>query len=80
MTQVPPKIELRDDQIIISNLQIRLFEASDYLHQLPDYDREAACVKAFEMGFFCLQRTENLNDTQFVKQQFNALLNVRIQV
>ena len=75
MTQVPPKIELREDRIIISNLEIRLFEASDYLHQLPDYDREAACVKAFEMGFFCLQRTENLNDTQFVKQQFNALLN-----
>ena len=75
MTQVPSKIELRDDRIIISNLIIRLFEASDYLHQLPDYDREAACIKAFEMGFFCLQRTENLNDTQFVKQQFNALLN-----
>ncbi|MDZ7955894.1 hypothetical protein [Nostoc sp. DedQUE09] len=75
MTQVPPKIELRDDQIIINNLEIRLFEASDYLHQLPDYEREAACIKAFEMGFFCLQRTENLNDTQFVKQQFNALLN-----
>ncbi|MBD2247730.1 hypothetical protein [Nostoc sp. FACHB-888] len=75
MTQVPPKIELRDDRIIISNLIIRLFEASDYLHQLPDYEREAACIKAFEMGFFCLQRTENLNDTQFVKQQFNALLN-----
>lgn len=75
MSKIPPQIELRDDCIVINNLQIRLFEASDYLHQLPDYEREAACIKAFEMGFFCLQRTENLNDTQFVKQQFNALLN-----
>ncbi|MDZ8227881.1 MULTISPECIES: hypothetical protein [unclassified Nostoc] len=75
MSRIPPQIELRDDCIVIRNLQIRLFEASDYLHQVPDYEHEAACVKAFEMGFFCLQRTENLNDTQFVKQQFNALLN-----
>ena len=75
MSEIPPQIELRDDRIIISNLEIRLFEANDYLHQLPDYEHEAACVKAFEMGFFCLQRTENLNDTQFVKQQFTALLN-----
>ena len=75
MSKIPPQIELRDDCIFINNLQIRLFEASDYLHQLPDYEREAACIKAFEMGFFCLQRTENFNDTQFVKQQFNAFLN-----
>lgn len=75
MSQIPPQIELRDNCIFINNLQIRLFEASDYLHQLPDYEYEAACVKAFEMGFFCLQRTENFSDTQFVKQQFNALLN-----
>ena len=75
MSKIPPKIELRDDYIFINNLQIRLFEASDYLHQLPNYEREAACVKAFEMGFFCLQRTENFSDTQFVKEQFNALLN-----
>ncbi|MCC5654408.1 hypothetical protein LC609_32430 [Nostoc sp. XA013] len=75
MSKIPPKIELKDDCIVINNLQIRLFEASDYLHQLPDYEHEAACIKAFEMGFFCLQRTENFNDTQFVKQQFNALLN-----
>ncbi len=75
MSKIPPKIELKDDCIVINNLEIRSFEASDYLVQLPDYEREAACVKAFEMGFFCLQRTENFNDTQFVKQQFNALLN-----
>lgn len=75
MSKIAPKIELRDDCIVINNLEIRLFEASDYLHQLPDYEREAACLKAFEMGFFCLQRTENFNDTQFVKEQFNALLN-----
>ncbi|MBD2415643.1 hypothetical protein FACHB389_32815 [Nostoc calcicola FACHB-389] len=75
MAQVPPKIEIRDDRIIINNLEIRLFEASDYLYQLPDYEHEAACIKAFEMGFFCLQRTQNISDTQFVKQQFNALLN-----
>ena len=75
MSKIPPRIELRDDCIVINNLEIRSFEASDYLVQLPDYDREAACVKAFEMGFFCLQRTENFNDTQFVKEQFNALLN-----
>ena len=75
MSKIPPQIELRDDCIFINNLQIHLFEASDYLHQLPDYEREAACIKAFEMGFFCLQRTENFNDTQFVKQQFNAFLN-----
>lgn len=75
MSKIPPQIELRDSCIFINNLEIRSFEASDYLHQLPDYEREAACVKAFELGFFCLQRTENINDTQFVKQQFNALLN-----
>lgn len=75
MSKIPPQIELRDSCIFINNLEIRSFEASDYLHQLPDYEREAACLKAFELGFFCLQRTENINDTQFVKQQFNALLN-----
>ncbi|MEH2338890.1 hypothetical protein [Nostoc sp.] len=75
MTRNLPKIELRDDCIIIRNLEIRLFDAVDYLQPIPEYDYEAVCINAFEIGFFCLKRIENRSDTEFVKQQFNVLLN-----
>lgn len=74
MSKIPSQIEVRNDCIIIRNLEIRLFDAVDYLQQLPEYEHEDFCRNALEVGFFCLQRTQTRSDTEFVKRQFDSLL------
>ncbi|QLE60031.1 hypothetical protein [Nostoc sp. TCL26-01] len=74
MSEIQSQIEVRDDCIIIRNLEIRLYDAVDYLNSIPVYEYEQACINAFEIGFFCIQRVQNRNDTEFVKREFEYLL------
>jgi len=74
MSKIPSQIEVRNDCILIRNLEIRLFDAVDYLQQLPEYEHEDFCRNALEVGFFCLQRTQTRSDTEFFKRQFDSLL------
>lgn len=74
MSKIPPQIEVLDDSIIIQNLQIRLLDAVYFLQQIPDDEQKAACISAFEIGFFCLQRVHHFDDVEFVKREFDYLL------
>ena len=74
MSKIPPQIEVRDDCIIIHNLEIRLFDAVDLVQQIPGYEHEDFCRNVFEVGFFCLQRSQTRSDTEFIKRQFESLL------
>ncbi|MGI2906809.1 hypothetical protein [Tolypothrix sp. VBCCA 56010] len=74
MSKIPPQIEVLDDSIIIQNLEISLFDAVDFLQQIPESERKAACINAFEIGFFCLQRVHQNDDVEFVKREFDYLL------
>ncbi|MHC5724793.1 MAG: hypothetical protein ACYT04_34360 [Nostoc sp.] len=70
----PCTIEVMDNCIFVRDLEIPLREAVDYLQLLPQSEKERACLNAFEVGFFCLQRVQTLTDTEFVKRQFESLL------
>ncbi|MBN3951965.1 MAG: hypothetical protein HWQ38_38065 [Nostoc sp. NMS7] len=70
----PCTIEVMDNCIFVRDLEIPLREAIDYLQLLPQSEKEKACLNAFEVGFFCLQRVQTLTDTEFVKRQFESLL------
>lgn len=74
MSKIPPQIEVLEDSIIIQNLEIRLFDAVDFLQQIPEHEQKAACINAFEIGFFCLQRVHNFDDVEFVRREFDYLL------
>lgn len=74
MSKIPHQIEVLDDSIIIQNLEIRLLDAVYFLQQIPENEQKAACVNAFEIGFFCLQRVHHFDDVEFVKREFDYLL------
>jgi len=74
MSKIPPQIEVLEDSIIIQNLEIRLFDAVQFLQQIPDYEQKAACINAFEIGFFCLHRVHHFDDVEFVRREFDYLL------
>ncbi|MEW6498755.1 MAG: hypothetical protein AB1589_40580 [Cyanobacteriota bacterium] len=71
---VTEKVELLLDRIKIHELEVFLPDALNYLQHLPESERERACVRAFEIGFFCLQRTQTRSDVDFVKRQMESLL------
>jgi hypothetical protein len=74
MSKIPHQIEVLDDSIIIQNLEIRLLDAVYFLQQIPENEQKAACINAFEIGFFCLQRVHHFDDVEFVKREFDYLL------
>ena len=74
MSKIPPQIEVLSDSIIIQNLEIRLFDAIEFLRQIPESEQKAACINAFEIGFFCLQRVHHFDDVEFVRREFDYLL------
>lgn len=74
MSKIPPQIEVQDNCIIIQNLEIRLFDAVAFLQQIPEHEQKAACINAFEIGFFCLQRVHHFDDVEFVRREFDYLL------
>ncbi|UKP01459.1 hypothetical protein [Nostoc sp. UHCC 0870] len=72
--RIPSQIEVRNDCIIIRNLEISLYDAVDYLSSIPSDEYEQTCINIFEVGFFCIQRIQNRNDTEFVRREFDYLL------
>jgi len=74
MSKIPPKIEILSDSIIVQNLEIRLFDAVEFLRQIPENEQKAACINAFEIGFFCLQRVHHFDDVEFVRGKFDYLV------
>jgi hypothetical protein len=68
------QIKVRDDRILIHNLEIVGKDAVDYLQRLPEDERDRTCISAFEIGFRCLETTQNSQDIEFVKRQIAGLL------
>lgn len=68
------QINLIDDRILIHNLEIVGKDAVDYLQRVPEEERDRTCISAFEIGFRCLETTQNSQDIEFVKRQIAALL------
>ncbi|KKD35883.1 hypothetical protein [Limnoraphis robusta] len=68
------RIEITDNRISICNLEISDKEAVDYLQRLPQEEWEKACIKAFQIGILCLERTQTTQDTEFVKRQIDTLI------
>ena len=73
-TSQTPKIQLTDEQILIHDLKIVGKDAVEYLKKIPESEYERACLRAFEVGLFCLERTQTNQDTEFVKRQIQSLL------
>lgn len=67
-------IDLLNDRILIHDLEVLLPDALSYLQLLPESERKRACLSAFEIGFFCLQRIQSRSDVDFVKRQMESLL------
>jgi hypothetical protein len=82
MNQIPkyydnqsfPPIEICDHTILICDLEIVNRDAVNYLQRLPEAEYEQACIRAFEVGIFCLERTQTSQDTEFVKRQIELLM------
>lgn len=70
----PSSINLLDDRILIHDLEITQKDAVDYLRQLPEEERDRACIRAVEIGLRCLETTQNSRDTEFVRRQIQSLL------
>ena len=70
-----PQINLTDDRILIHNLEIVGKDAVDYLQRVPEEERDRTCICAFEIGFRCLETTQNTQEIESVKRQIAALLN-----
>ena len=68
------KIQVTDDRILIHNLEIPGKDAVEYLQQVPEEERDRIYISAFEIGFRCLDSTQNSQDVEFVKRQIAALL------
>ncbi|MEP0857790.1 hypothetical protein [Trichocoleus sp. DQ-U1] len=69
-----PPIEICDNTILICDLEIVSPDAVSYLQRLPEEEYEQACIRAFEVGIFCLERTQTSQDTEFVKRQIELLM------
>ncbi|MBD1881283.1 hypothetical protein [Coleofasciculus sp. FACHB-T130] len=69
-----PPIEICDNTILICDLEIVSRDAVSYLQRLPEAEYEQACIRAFEVGIFCLERTQTSQDTEFVKRQIELLM------
>ncbi|MBD1903376.1 hypothetical protein NDI44_22885 [Trichocoleus sp. DQ-A3] len=69
-----PPIEICDNTILICDLEIVSRDAVNYLQRLPEAEYEQACIRAFEVGIFCLERTQTSQDTEFVKRQIESLM------
>jgi hypothetical protein len=67
-------IEIQNDRILIHNLEITGKDTVDYLQRLPQQERDRAIIQALEVGIFCLERTQNTQDIDFVKRQIQSLL------
>ncbi len=74
ITKYPAKISVLNNQIKIHELEIVLPDAVHYLQQIPPAEYEQTCLRAFEMGLFCLQRVQNRTEIEFVKRQMETLL------
>ncbi|MBD1832564.1 hypothetical protein H6F61_07610 [Cyanobacteria bacterium FACHB-472] len=68
------KIEVLGDRILIQHLAIPGKDAADYLQQVPELERDHACIRAFEIGIRCLETTKSSQDIEFVKRQIQSLL------
>jgi hypothetical protein len=67
-------IQVNKNSVLIQNLEITSKDAAEYLLQIAPEDRLQAITRIFEVGTYCLQRTQNSQDLDFVKRQIQALL------
>ncbi|BAZ16801.1 hypothetical protein NIES4071_86790 [Calothrix sp. NIES-4071] len=67
-------IQVNNNRVSIQNLEITSKDAAEYLLQMAPEDRLQAVTRIFEVGTYCLQRTQNSQDLDFVKRQIQALL------
>ncbi|GJD23922.1 hypothetical protein RIVM261_088780 [Rivularia sp. IAM M-261] len=67
-------IQVKNNSVLIQNLEITSKDAAEYLLQIAPEDRLQAITRIFEVGTYCLQRTQNSQDLDFVKRQIQALL------
>ncbi|RUS95607.1 hypothetical protein DSM106972_089630 [Dulcicalothrix desertica PCC 7102] len=67
-------IQVKNNSVSIQNLEITSKDAAEYLLPIAPEDRLQAITRIFEVGTYCLQRTQNSQDLDFVKRQIQALL------
>jgi len=69
------RIEVMENGIRVHDLDIPRRDVADYLRRIPEEEYELAFVQAVEVGIFCLERSRTSQDTEFVRRQFESLLN-----
>lgn len=67
-------IEVRSSSVHIVDLTIDRMEVADYLRDVPPEEREAALIRALEIGVLALWRAASARETEFVRQQVELLL------
>lgn len=67
-------INVSNNSVSIQYLEIANKDVVDYLLQIALEERQQAVTRIFEVGTYCLQRTQNSQDLEFVKRQVQALL------
>ncbi|MBI4443212.1 MAG: hypothetical protein HY649_07540 [Acidobacteria bacterium] len=68
-------VAVTDSAVVISNLTLDNPDIIQYFKQLPEEERPRAAVRAFEIGVFCLQRTQLGHSMDFVRSEVERLMN-----
>ena len=67
-------IELLPESVFIRELVITRRDIVDFLTAVPEAEREALAVQAFEVGVFCLERARTGASLDFVRREVDRLL------
>ncbi len=67
-------IELSINSVLIRELFITRREIVDFLTAVPEAEREAVAVQAFEVGVFCLERTRSGERLDYMGREIDRLL------
>ena len=67
-------IALSTDSVLINDLLITRREIFDFLAAVPEAEREAVVIQAFEVGVFCLERARTGPGLDFVRMEVDRLL------
>ena len=67
-------VAVTDSAITINGLTTENLDVIQYFKQLPEEERPRACIEAFELGVFCLQRAQMRQSLDFVRLEIQRLI------
>jgi len=68
------RITVCESGIEINALKIVGQQVADFFRQVSENQREETFIRAVEIGTFCLERSRNAQDVEYVKRQVESLM------